>query len=689
MAVDSFYVDDQYDARRVAYTPEMANSPRWSRDPSVRERALQRDAATDGNVVNLLMGTESQISSIQMKLANNDLFGAKAEYDRYMNQNRANVRAISDASQIRHAGKTGENVAALAQARLNGAIDRQKVTVMGSETTIGAVLGAGSTFIKDNADRISRDFGFDCNAVGMYYGSDASGNSFDATDAEMMRPVMSPFFDAAKGGSRPRNAFQYRNLARGVYKMRDDLKATFGRRAGDVVRYVVDSHGESGGHTQVLESLMNMVKGYNESVVKTQSGDRVARLQSPEDATDFILDARQSLLQEVMGVDSEGRPANPTPAQLRRFDSTLAAVVKSAGDLTGKPFDFRDEETIARFKAAHNVFRRASDLGVNLHREMRDTGRSPAAEVAKYVLMGDLRDPGNPVVQLAEFDRTWNSRVRSNADFSPFTGTIASGRENANPGSRDALAGASGSDVADNASARLKQWMMEEQVLAACNHDTLDGRLAKRLSGVEDNAAVRNGMASRITHLFGGAGAADAARALSDEVLSAYLSKRPIDIMETAKRLASPSGKLAKSNPDAAESLGSFVAFSSDDEFKSIRKSLQTNYVANGMTQAEAEAEAIRVTDKAHKLKMAGDSKYLDLIEDEMSRRMMYKLEGSGQNARVVREVVDTRRLPDDSGTRDVIANGQLKLRDLYERGRAFEDFAKRAHLRADIAADQ
>lgn len=582
MATNQFTMPDDFASR---YGDTLRMPPSLSVDPNEtvqgREARLIGDISkSDDTVVSYAFNLNRRVDRIKSLLSTGDIEAARREYDDHAQVVSANRDGLLALAGLQNAGKTGERVAANSRYAAMAGIDSEKVAMMGRDATIGEILGKGSGFMQDQSEYAQRTLGFDRGQLDMYYGQK---DGYDDVDRRMMKSCIDPFVSASgkDGAVAVENHIQIRSLARTVADNRDNIRAAFGSRSGDVVDFIIHSHAKSGGHSEALQSLIEIGKAYGAS----------ANL-SAEATADKIIASYNELANSSFGPDKDGKYGELSGDQRRLFDTALLSSVNRAKGKNGT-IDFQNPRFRRAFRVAMNEFAICMDYGVDLFAKTKDgTGGSPADALGEFIgaeALGETVPNGNVVRNMRGFRQGVQALITGGDDFEPSIGDNLTGRAGTRNTVAGRLGGSSSCPGADALASAAHEYLLREFTADVVSHNDIGKALRRRVLSGKGRRDLVNGLASYYAPSFSGSGAVASARALADRTIAALTSGEPMNMQTVITELGS-NEEFAMANPSAAKSFTAFLRSNvMDGELSAMRQGLVQHGLAAGMSEPEAQ----------------------------------------------------------------------------------------------------
>lgn len=562
-------------------TPPPATAPTHSSDD--RSDALRREAASGGTVANFVFNMGKYTSKLQSLVNTGAFEEARQYYGELQDTISRNREGLLSLASVKNAGTFGDALAKQAEFAVMNGFDSAGVKAYGEDTTVGAVLGAGSTFVKDRSNL--EGLGFGAKEAAMYFGRQEvvggqPGRQFDDIDRAMMRPFVTPFAqESAKGLSAGtvKNHMQLKEMAGTVAELRDDIRSTFGDSSAALVDFVNSTHGESGGAPQALRSLLSIGKAMNHEGLNSR------------DVTDRVISMYSDLGASMFGdkkMDGDQR---------RWFDAALLSTVKAYSS-NNKNVDLENPAFRRAFKEAANEFRAAFDYGIDIRADAKPVGANVNREIGDYIYRagtGQAQKPGNIVHSLRGVRRGLNSLVVGGSDFTPEAVESLSGRRGQGTTVAGRTGGSSGCIGADAVASDAQEFLYTFATPHIIGHRDVGSALKAALSRRESNKDLRSGLADAIGASFHGKAGRVASTILADEILSGVVSGRGVNVQDTITRLAYGDPEFAKRYPSATQAFRSWVGANVlDDDIRAMRAQLVERNKANGMTEHDAQSKA-------------------------------------------------------------------------------------------------
>lgn len=567
-------------------------------EADAREAALRDDIASGGSVSGFAWNMDRYVTKLQ-SLVNSGAFAeAKQYYDELQDTVARNRDGLLDLAATKHAGALGDALAKRAQLAVTGGFDGAEVKAYGQTMTLGEVLGAGSSFVKDRSSL--EGLGFNSTIAGMFYGrteTSADGTAtrqFDDLDRAMMRPFVTPFLnESAKGtaaGVVP-NHLQLKQTANAVAELRDDLRGAFGEGAASVVDFVHSTHQESGGAPQALRSIVGIAQAMRTDGL------------TPRDVADRTLNLYSDLAGSLFG------DKKMTGDQRRWFDAALLSTVKTFA-ANSQNIDLENPAFRRAFKEAANEFRAAFDYGVDIRSSAKGAGQNVNAEIGDYAFRagtGLPQRPGNIVHALRGVRRGLSNLVTGGSDFTPEAVESLSGRRGERNTVEGRTGGTSGCVGADAIASDAQEFLYRFAVPHAVSHRDVGSALRAAISRRESNAELREGLSDAIGASFHGKSGRLASRILADEILKGVVNGSGVNVQDTITRLAYAEPAFARQYPSAVAAYRAWVAGNvADDDIRAMRAQLVRRNMANGMTEPDAQSRASGLAAILHDMKRSG-----------------------------------------------------------------------------------
>ena len=576
-------------------TPPPVTAPTHSADD--RADTLHREAADGGTVANFVFNTDKYTSKLQSLVNTGAFEEARQYYGELKDTISRNRDGLLSLASVKNAGTFGDALAKRAEFAVMGGFDSATVKAYGEDTTIGAVLGAGSTFVKDRSNL--EGLGFSPKEAAMYFGRQEivdgqPGRQFDEVDRAMMRPFVTPFAaESAKGlaAGNVKNHMQLKTMASTVVELRDDLRSTFGDGSASLVDFVQSTHGESGGAPQALRSLLAIGQAMDSKGLTTR------------DVTDRVVNMYNDLGASMFGdkkMDGDQR---------RWFDVALLSTVK-AYSRNGGNVDLENPAFRRAFKEAANEFRAAFDYGIDIRANAKETGANVNNEIGDYIYRagtGQAQNAGNIVHALRGVRRGLNGLVVGGSDFTPEAVESLSGRRGAGTTVAGRTGGTSGCIGADAIASDAQEFLYSFATPHIIGHRDVGSVLKAALARPDTNKKLRTGLADALGSSFHGRAGKIASQFLVDEILSGVVSGRGVNVQDTITRLAYGDKEFEKRFPSATQAFRAWIGGNVlDDDIRAMRAQLVGRNQANGMTEAEAQSRASSLAAILHQMKHSG-----------------------------------------------------------------------------------
>lgn len=611
------------------------------------QKAIARSDGSDtlGYVMNARnSGFGRDIADVVSKMNREDYVGGTLAYQDLLRKVDAYAPSLTRVAGLSNAGKLGEDVAKKASEILNCSFGNLKVNVMGQEMTLREAAGENGAVAQGLYESASRKYGFNSDIMGMYFGRasavpPSTGGEFDDLDARCMSTVLDPVFAEHTSEVTRSNApavkdrLQRKMLAYTVFDRRNDLREAFGQRASDVIDYVCRTRADSGGHVNVLESLidvgMSMAGG-------PDSPERVAQkllAMYDANATDVfsIRDQFGSLVGKKTG------PRDLTVDQQLRYDSTIAAYARACRK-EGRPMDLTSPLLRTAVSRKLDVESRYLDWGIDLHAVSKAENKDPFSEAEEYlsaVTNGREPPPGNLYMVADRFETQLRHNVRGHNDFDPALGDITTGREGVRKTSASRLGRAEGGVGGLQAVADLCTSMVLKEVIPTiAGHRDPGKQFDQQLRGLGYVNSVHKKLAGQLERVFSGSPArAQAASLLSRVMLTKIRDGEPVVVEDLLAKLSLGIGVRQIANSlgvdvdDAKEMAKAYsrllATTTTDSEMKGVRETLVRRNKAAGMDDSSAQNAATAETSRILAIKHGGGA-YRPVINRAVNSRFVY-----------------------------------------------------------------
>lgn len=550
-------------------------------------------------------GRQEFVDKMKSCIQLGDMTGAKQYYDTInttVRENLSDLLGVTRAVELDEDNPEYRMIAERAAYFATGAFNQEKVTLCdGSEATVGQVLQDPAAFDAMRRRSLSED-GFSDAAIKLRLANDDIMGS-------ILRGM--PSFGRATGAESPppKNSAAIRDFANVYAKRRDEFIDVFGEGASQLARDISEAHRDAGSAVQMFNDLLAYGKSLKARAVANDES-----VDGHDLAREVFAGYRDLLAASFPTEASEKTPDIPrqmsfSPAQQMQFDAVFSPAVRQtlAALPAGAKLDLHDPLFRHAFAEVQDTIAYISSSGGDLFTAARSAGNDINKAFGDYVasaVTGQEPSPGNIITQMKNLRADMQSRILGGHDMREVAVDLTGRSADYLRSVPKTLGGQSSCAAADAMAVDVQQCLVRALTPAMAK----GAHWGQFLLNQSISTRLTESIARRLRGHFMGAGAADAAEAISAAVVAQYVRGDRVVIEDVVASLAYGDESVVDISDNARRTLRAwhFGNVSAPLRFLDQKRRLAASLAADGLTPLEAQRIVSQVDELAEETQRRG-----------------------------------------------------------------------------------